>query len=185
MTVTVDTELQGFRRKICEEPDDITHRLVFADWLDEKGDSDWAKLIRVQVEVGGEIFVNLDGWISAPDFKSSAAFNPLFRRWKSEFSCGYDVRNGLPYKLIAQYNYVERRHHSLFEWPIEGIRVTDAANHCYDYHNDIEYYYCAFWLPGGVGVDRNQSAQELNDQVGRVLVDYYRQQYNLPPLKRT
>jgi uncharacterized protein (TIGR02996 family) len=46
-----DTEL-AFLRTICEQPDEDTPRLVFADYLDEQGgevNALWAELIRVQV----------------------------------------------------------------------------------------------------------------------------------------
>jgi uncharacterized protein (TIGR02996 family) len=39
-----------FLAAIAAEPDDDTHRLVFADWLDENGQPERAELIRVQVE---------------------------------------------------------------------------------------------------------------------------------------
>jgi uncharacterized protein (TIGR02996 family) len=40
-----------FLQTILDEPEDTTHRLVFADWLDEHGDSDRAEFIRVQCQV--------------------------------------------------------------------------------------------------------------------------------------
>ncbi|MCI0702716.1 MAG: TIGR02996 domain-containing protein [Planctomycetia bacterium] len=43
---------EAFLRAICDQPDEDTPRLVFADWLDEQGGSvnaAWAELIRVQV----------------------------------------------------------------------------------------------------------------------------------------
>jgi uncharacterized protein (TIGR02996 family) len=46
-----DTE-RAFLRAICEQPDEDTPRLVFADYLDEQGgevNALWAELIRVQV----------------------------------------------------------------------------------------------------------------------------------------
>jgi uncharacterized protein (TIGR02996 family) len=36
---------------ICEDPDDDTPRLVFADWLDEHGDADRADFIRLQISL--------------------------------------------------------------------------------------------------------------------------------------
>jgi uncharacterized protein (TIGR02996 family) len=48
-------EEAAFLRAICEHPDEDTPRLVFADWLDEKGgqwNTAWAELIRVQVSMG-------------------------------------------------------------------------------------------------------------------------------------
>jgi uncharacterized protein (TIGR02996 family) len=44
---------EAFVQAICENPDDDTPRLVYADWLDEHGDSDRAEFIRVQVRLAG------------------------------------------------------------------------------------------------------------------------------------
>jgi uncharacterized protein (TIGR02996 family) len=41
----------GFRRAIADEPDDDSHRLVFADWLDDNGEPERAELIRIQCEL--------------------------------------------------------------------------------------------------------------------------------------
>ncbi len=38
----------GFLKAICEEPDDDAHRLIYADWLDDHGESDRAEFIRLQ-----------------------------------------------------------------------------------------------------------------------------------------
>ena len=46
------SEEDAFLKSICDAPDDDTPRLVFADWLQERGnpfDTAWASLIRVQV----------------------------------------------------------------------------------------------------------------------------------------
>lgn len=43
----------AFIRSIQESPDDDGPRLVYADWLEEQGDSDRAELIRVQCELAG------------------------------------------------------------------------------------------------------------------------------------
>lgn len=43
-------ERECFIRRICEEPDDDTARLVFADWLDENGEEERAGDIRVGVD---------------------------------------------------------------------------------------------------------------------------------------
>jgi uncharacterized protein (TIGR02996 family) len=39
----------GFLRAIIDEPDDDTHRLVYADWLDDHGQPERAEFIRVQI----------------------------------------------------------------------------------------------------------------------------------------
>jgi uncharacterized protein (TIGR02996 family) len=41
----------AFLRAICENPDDDTPRLVYADWLEEHGDTARAEFIRVQIEL--------------------------------------------------------------------------------------------------------------------------------------
>src|SRR5262245_45425448 len=40
---------EPFLRAICEQPEDDTVRLVYADWLDENGDPERAEFIRLQV----------------------------------------------------------------------------------------------------------------------------------------
>jgi uncharacterized protein (TIGR02996 family) len=41
----------AFIRKICEEPDEDTHRLVFVDWLEEDGEPERAEFIRLGCEL--------------------------------------------------------------------------------------------------------------------------------------
>jgi uncharacterized protein (TIGR02996 family) len=43
---------EPFLRAICENPEDDTVRLAYADWLDENGDPERAEFIRVHVERG-------------------------------------------------------------------------------------------------------------------------------------
>src|SRR5436190_2117186 len=42
------TTHEGFLRDICENADDDTPRLVYADWIEENGDPERAEFIRVQ-----------------------------------------------------------------------------------------------------------------------------------------
>jgi uncharacterized protein (TIGR02996 family) len=44
------TEREALLRAVCEQPDDDTPRLVFADWLQENGEEARAEFIRVQSE---------------------------------------------------------------------------------------------------------------------------------------
>jgi uncharacterized protein (TIGR02996 family) len=43
---------EPFLREICENPEDDTVRLIYADWLDENGDPDRAEFIRLQIAMG-------------------------------------------------------------------------------------------------------------------------------------
>jgi len=40
-----------FLRASIAEPDDDLPRLIYADWLDERGDPDRAQIIRTQIEL--------------------------------------------------------------------------------------------------------------------------------------
>jgi uncharacterized protein (TIGR02996 family) len=44
-------EREALLRAVCENPDDDTPRLVFADWLQEHGEDNRAEFIRVQIEL--------------------------------------------------------------------------------------------------------------------------------------
>ena len=46
-----EDESRGFIEAIRDAPEDDTHRLVYADWLEDHGDSDRAEFIRVQCEL--------------------------------------------------------------------------------------------------------------------------------------
>ena len=45
---------EPFLKAICENPDDDTVRLVYADWLDENGDPERAEFIRLQIALHGK-----------------------------------------------------------------------------------------------------------------------------------
>jgi uncharacterized protein (TIGR02996 family) len=61
----MSTDREAFIRAICEQPDDDTPRLVYADWLDENGDAidrARARYIRHQI---AEAFHNKNVWCPA------------------------------------------------------------------------------------------------------------------------
>jgi uncharacterized protein (TIGR02996 family) len=52
------TEHEAFVRAVCESPFDDTPRLIFADWLEERGDYARSEFIRVQCEIA-EIYLQV------------------------------------------------------------------------------------------------------------------------------
>jgi uncharacterized protein (TIGR02996 family) len=50
---------EPFLRAICDAPDDDAPRLIYADWLDENGDSERAEFIRLQVRIADSDVVNV------------------------------------------------------------------------------------------------------------------------------
>lgn len=53
---------QDWLRSICEQPDDDHLRLVFADWLEENDDPDWATLIRWSMETECQYYRSPKGY---------------------------------------------------------------------------------------------------------------------------
>ncbi len=71
-------------RAVCESPDDDTPRLVFADWLDENGESERAEFIRVQIAIApGE-----------PDPKAIARADSLLGRHKRQWAAELPTHMG-------------------------------------------------------------------------------------------
>jgi uncharacterized protein (TIGR02996 family) len=50
----LSSEYARWLRAVCEDPSDVTARLAYADWLEERGPSPRAELIRVQVALEGK-----------------------------------------------------------------------------------------------------------------------------------
>jgi uncharacterized protein (TIGR02996 family) len=50
-TAKMSSAGQALLAAVIDEPDDDLHRLAYADWCDENGDSDRAEFIRVQIEL--------------------------------------------------------------------------------------------------------------------------------------
>jgi len=62
------TRDEAFLQAILAEPDDDAHRLVYADWLDDHGRGDRARLIRLQCE-----YARLEGADDVPERRAAVA----------------------------------------------------------------------------------------------------------------
>jgi uncharacterized protein (TIGR02996 family) len=51
------TQNHAFLQAIFETPDDDTPRLIYADWLQERGQAEWAELIRAQCEQAARVAI--------------------------------------------------------------------------------------------------------------------------------
>jgi uncharacterized protein (TIGR02996 family) len=72
------TERDAFLKAILADPDEDSHRLVFADWLTENGDADRGEFIRVQCELARR-------WPLAPPGTAYYDFPPGKRRGCPEY----------------------------------------------------------------------------------------------------
>jgi uncharacterized protein (TIGR02996 family) len=120
---------EGFLERIRAEPDQDVHRLVYADFLDEHGDSDRAEFIRLQVRLArGE---------AAPEE------TPALRRRERELLVAHELEWTAPLHGIVQRarfvrGFVERvtllpegfiqRGEELFRLaPVRHVIITDAG----------------------------------------------------------
>jgi uncharacterized protein (TIGR02996 family) len=58
--------LESFLQALRDDPDDLTQRLVFADWLEDNGDADRAELIRLQCSAIPRPFWEDEGTAGTP-----------------------------------------------------------------------------------------------------------------------
>jgi len=72
------TERDAFLKAILADPDEDSHRLVYADWLTENGDADRGEFIRVQIELARR-------WPLAPPGTAYYDFPPDKRREYPEY----------------------------------------------------------------------------------------------------
>src|SRR5260370_33292430 len=67
-----------FLRAICEAPDDDAPRLVYADWLDENGDSDRAEFIQLHIRLAR------DPYALSVEQRCEDLFRQHWPRWVAE-----------------------------------------------------------------------------------------------------
>ncbi|MBY0460755.1 MAG: TIGR02996 domain-containing protein [Gemmataceae bacterium] len=116
-------------RAICENPDDDTPRLVFADFLQEQDDRvsvSWAELIRAQIWAAAH-----DGGASSPCPEADSLVTRELVRERVGLALPAQVRawdRGFPCALvnpIAELRYVWPR--VAYRVPIRSLRITGAS----------------------------------------------------------
>lgn len=130
---SVSTERAGFIRKICEEPFEDTHRLVFADFLEENDEWCLAELIRSRDRSG--VFVELgvlgypEGVPARVDFMTSAWDTVPDRHVliaPSLPGVSYGVHRGFVSRIELPYEAFMLHHGQLFAaHPITSVKITD------------------------------------------------------------
>jgi uncharacterized protein (TIGR02996 family) len=117
---------EPFLRAICENPEDDTVRLVYADWLDENGDPDRAEFIRLQVAQADK-----PRMYDADYFRAEALFRKNRDAWFAELPevLGFEredtFRRGFSYAVRARtVTYLVRHHAQLFATaPIQSLTL--------------------------------------------------------------
>jgi uncharacterized protein (TIGR02996 family) len=126
-------ERDALMRAICENPDDDTPRLVFADWLQEHGEDDRAEFIRAQVRFG-ELLRH-----GAPDTAGLARrARELWiqhgTHWRSELPQVADIAwhdaffRGFPERAVVTTDAVLVAHTAIFDHvPIRHLKISAFA----------------------------------------------------------
>jgi uncharacterized protein (TIGR02996 family) len=88
---------------VCDRPDDDTPRLVFADWLDDHGDADYARFIRAQIELSrvpewDRTWVR--AWHRDPDLLTGRQYHDRFAL-PAEFQPRLEFRRGFPWGVYC------------------------------------------------------------------------------------
>lgn len=117
-------EREAFLRAIADAPEDDAPRLVFADWLEERGDSERAEFIRLQCAVARD--GDRPEWLARAD--------ELLARNRKDW-----IVPGIPGRQLFGRGFVEYLHVSADEFlahadrlagaaPILGLRLSVAAD---------------------------------------------------------
>ncbi|MBX9583175.1 MAG: TIGR02996 domain-containing protein [Gemmataceae bacterium] len=98
------TDREALYRAILDSPDDDTPRLVYADWLDDHGDPEYARFIRAQVELArvpewDPLYIRT--WEHDREAFVGSAFRGRFPRAVTRGPHGalYEFRRGFPWEV--------------------------------------------------------------------------------------
>jgi uncharacterized protein (TIGR02996 family) len=122
---------EAFVRKICEEPDEDTHRFVFADWLEESGEVAGARFIRGQF-AGEEVAPPLM-WLAGPLEAALGSLPHEMTRSARAGVAGAQGRHGFAVLTRGFVSYIElptaaflTHAEAIFRaHPVTAVRLTD------------------------------------------------------------
>lgn len=126
-------EHEGFVRAITEAPDDDTPRLIYSDWLEENGDEERARFIRLQVEAA-----QLEEFDPRRGILEARAKQILERRepeWSSALGLNaegnYFRRGFLDEVFLSARVFLDRGEELCRRAPVTGLELGDSsANDC-------------------------------------------------------
>jgi uncharacterized protein (TIGR02996 family) len=109
---------EAFLSAIRESPDDDLHRLVYADWLDDHGDSDRAEFIRIQCRL--DMLSEYDPARDELEIRERELLAQHERTWVGELPegvCGWRFRRGFieevtlpPHVFVRDWEQLVARH---------------------------------------------------------------------------
>lgn len=130
------TDAEAIFAGILADPDDDVPRLVFADWLEENGQDEWAEYIRVQIEC--ESLSKSDPRHKELSRKGRRILNKHKELWLLPFQellpgCLVKFERGFVSIVKASYYYVGLNADKLWpKAPIREVQVTDGLRNISD-----------------------------------------------------
>ncbi len=142
---TLDVMRKNFLADICEHPDDDAPRLIYADWLDDNGDSARAEFIRVQCRIAAlDRELESDDDCEEPTCPGCAERRPLRqrelelqgsgRRWWSDYGPGDKItvlewRRGFVHRLACTCAaWLEHGPAIVRQQPVQRVELSDKAS---------------------------------------------------------
>ena len=126
------SEEDAFLRMIRSEPDDDTPRLVFADWLEEHGQSDRAEFIRLQCEAE-RLRASGAGWEQAriPGARAQKLLARHSPQWLGRFQgCRRAFKRGFLDQICITAKSLVAHAEEVFRLgPITNIELLGTANY--------------------------------------------------------
>ena len=124
------TDESAFLRTILDRPDDDAPRLVYADWLEERGDTARAEFIRVQIELAN---LAADG---ARRVELAARERELLQRHEREWVAAlgdwvreWRFRGLMEYVRIPGAEFVRHSRRLVERTAVQHVRLSDATIH--------------------------------------------------------
>lgn len=157
------SEREAFIRRICEEPHEDTHRLVFADWLDENGEPERAEFIRVQVKLSewnkspcecrarrpGDPTCDRCRPVDADQLREDRLFSGNWKQWRID----QDAAHGLgPFEIGLAHtsDYADHTHNLFFVRGFVGELLCD----CNVFERRAEEFFRAYPITRVLLMDR-------------------------------
>jgi uncharacterized protein (TIGR02996 family) len=125
------TEREALQKAVCENPDDDTPRLVFADWLDENGEPERAEFIRVQIELTSNSHPDENRILRARESEllekhAGAWTDPLAGYWLDWSGKPYSFSRGFVEHLELEATTFTARGEELFRLtPLRSVHFPD------------------------------------------------------------
>jgi uncharacterized protein (TIGR02996 family) len=130
------SERDALLKAVCENPDDDTPRLVFADWLQENGEEERAEFIRLQIEVARRFEAGTLADDDPDEFLAGELERAHGSRWwlgtpPERDGVAFRMWRGFPFWLVVSDRRALKRaqHNTAGVVAVERLTLLNEMNH--------------------------------------------------------